>query len=180
MLSFGSSGVPAGINIPNYDDIRQSEGFKNVSLGNVLAASYGSGEKTVSFIAAADQELFKALKGEAFEVQVGIHELLGHGSGKLYERGTEDAKALTGTANPLTNRPIDGPFYEPGATWDTTFGKLASSYEECRAECSGIYLCLESTVLSIFGHGSAKSNDAGVVHDISYVNQLPLTSSSPP
>lgn len=167
VLAFGSSGVPAGINIPNYDDIRQAEGFKNVSLGNVLAASYGSGDKPVTFVAPTDQEPFKRLKVAAFELQVGVHELLGHGSGKLYHAGTRDAEKIAGSAHPLTGDPVSGPFYAAGATWDTTFGKLASSYEECRAECTGLYLCLEPSVLAVFGHAAADG-----VHEVAYVNWL--------
>eukprot|EP00427_Karlodinium_veneficum_P013530 CAMPEP_0169072168 /NCGR_PEP_ID=MMETSP1015-20121227/6048_1 /TAXON_ID=342587 /ORGANISM="Karlodinium micrum, Strain CCMP2283" /LENGTH=610 /DNA_ID=CAMNT_0009131301 /DNA_START=71 /DNA_END=1901 /DNA_ORIENTATION=- len=178
ILSFGSSGVPAGINIPNYDDIRETEGFKNVSLGNVLKAGYGAGDKPVTFVSDADQAIFKKLKGEAFEVQVGIHELLGHGSGRLFYRDTENAKTVSATPHPLKDilpdcATISGPFYAEGTTWDSTFGKLASSYEECRAECCGLYLCLEPTVLEVFGHADATEVvAAGGIHDITYTNWL--------
>ena len=173
VLSFGSSGVPAGINIPNYDDIRQNIGFKNVSLGNVLQASYSvAADQVVSFIAPHDQDFFKKLKGDAFEVQVGIHELLGHGSGKLYHKGTKDADDLVHKlkfVHPVTGEPVTGPFYSEGATWGSTFGKISPTYEECRAECTGLFLCLEPDVLSVFG---VTATDDGAVHDVSYINWL--------
>jgi hypothetical protein len=50
-------------------DIRQDEGFKNVSLGNVLSASLSS-KTGVTFLRAEDEDLFRTLVKESFEVQV--------------------------------------------------------------------------------------------------------------
>ncbi|KUL84311.1 hypothetical protein ZTR_07553 [Talaromyces verruculosus] len=172
VLTFAGSGIPAGINIPNYDDIRQNLGFKNVSLGNVLSAK--APNEPVPFIAEKDLEKFQKYRDEAFEVQVGLHELLGHGTGKLLQEtapGVYNFDVQNPPVSPITKKPVST-WYKPGQTWSSVFGAIASSYEECRAECVAMALSCDFDILKIFGHGDGQTdinNDAGDVLYVAYL-----------
>ncbi|GAM17970.1 hypothetical protein SAMD00019534_011450 [Acytostelium subglobosum LB1] len=171
VLTFASSGVPGGINIPNYDDIRQNEGFKNVSLGNVIPARK---DERVTFISDSDQSLYNKAYIDAFEIQVAIHELFGHGTGKLLTRNENGQLNFdpSVTLNPLVaNRPVDPrtDVYLAGETYDSKFKSLGSAMEECRAECVGIYLCVNRDLLSLFGHV-----DHQKALDVIYINWLSM------
>jgi len=163
VLTFAGSGIPAGINIPNYDEIRQSEGFKNVNLGNVISSSYKADKKT-AFLTMEDHILLEKIGVAAFELQVGLHELLGHGSGKLLYPGNHPEDLV----NPLTSKPVNKT-YEKGETYDSVFTSMGSSYEECRAECVGLYLSCDEEALDIFGHTDPQARS-----DVVYVNWLEL------
>jgi dipeptidyl-peptidase III len=172
VLTFSGSGIPAGINIPNYDDIRQNLGFKNVSLGNVLSAK--APNEPIPFIRPQDDELYRKYRDPAFEVQVGIHELLGHGTGKLLQEtspGEYNFDIKNPPISPVTNKPVST-WYKPGQTWSSVFGSIASSYEECRAECVAMALSCDFDILSIFGFGDGTedmSNEAGDVLFVAYL-----------
>ena len=162
IVGFFGSGIPAGINIPNYDDVRQNQGFKNVSLGNIINARRSAKEK-IDFVCEEDQSLMHR-GNEAFSVQVGLHELLGHGSGALFTEGAIPA----GAVNPFTQEAIQHG-YKEGETWSSVFNALANTYEECRAECVGLYLCSCACadlrlatfpeVLRIFGYDGAAGEE---------------------
>ena len=143
VIVFVGSGIPAGINIPNYDIVRQHDGFKNVSLGNVIASGYApNDDKPIKLIHPDDYPIFRKYAMKAFNMDVAGHELLGHGSGKLL---TEKDKNLI---NPLTNKPVT--YYKEGETYDSVFGDLGSTFEECRAELAGLYLMYNPKMLEIF------------------------------
>ena len=174
VLSFASSGIPAGINIPNYDDIRQQIGFKNVSLGNVLGAK--APNEPIPFIRSEDLELYQENRDAAFEVQVGIHELLGHGTGKLLQEtspGVFNFDHKNPPVSPVTGTPIST-YYKPSETYSSVFGPTASSYEECRAECVAMALSCDFSLLKIFGFGDGEVDMDGKAGDVLYASYLSM------
>ncbi|KAF7545526.1 hypothetical protein G7Z17_g9108 [Cylindrodendrum hubeiense] len=177
VLTFAGSGIPAGINIPNYDDIRQTEGFKNVSLGNVLSAK--APNEKIPFIRDEDLEVYKKQRDASFEVQVGLHELTGHGCGKLLQEtspGSFNFDKENLPVSPVDNKPIST-WYKTGQTWGSVFGSIAASYEECRAELVAMYLSCEFPVLKIFGFGDGSEDINGEAGDVLYASYLSMARS---
>ncbi|SCU96413.1 LAFA_0G06194g1_1 [Lachancea sp. 'fantastica'] len=159
VLTFAGSGIPAGINIPNYDDVRLNVGFKNVSLGNILSSSLGS-KMPITFVSDDDRKVLDKYQSDSFEVQVGIHELLGHGSGKLLSE-LDDGTFNFDKQNPplgVDGKPVTT-FYKKGETWGSKFGQLAGAFEECRAEVIAMYLITNRELLEIFGFKTKEDQD---------------------
>lgn len=129
----------------------------------------------IPFIRQEDLSLYQNNRDEAFEVQVGIHELLGHGTGKLLQEtsaGRYNFDIENPPISPITNKPCNT-WYKLSQTWSSVFGSLASSYEECRAECVAMVLSCDFEILKIFGFGTgvvAMNNKAGEVLYASYLS----------
>lgn len=166
VVNFATGGIPAGINIPNYYETRSQHGFKNVSLANILAAK--APNEPLPFVHPDDLELFNKWDNKAFEVQVANHELLGHGSGKLFQEDADGKKNFDPekVINPLTGKPISS-WYKPGQTPGAVLGEVASSMEECRAEAVALYLVSNTDILKIFNYVDKED-----IEDIQYITFL--------
>jgi len=168
VLTFACSGTPIGINLPNYDDITKTEGFKNVNLGNC----YPKPKKDfIQYTREGDIDNIVKYNEEAVFVTVALHELLGHGTGKLFVKSKSGEfnfdKALK---HPLTGGEITT-WYEEGETWGSKFGKISSAYEECRADSVALYLSCFPEILSILLPGREQDFD-----DIVYTAWLNMAS----
>lgn len=103
----------------------------------------------VPFLSSGDSLLYTKHSRDAFKMQLAFHECVGHSSSKTLsetEPGVFDFKRDKPIFNPLTQLRLTT-WYRPGQTWRDMF---SASYEECRCECVGLYLCLNATSLSEF------------------------------
>ena len=147
MLCFASDGCPMGINIPNYDDIREKYGFKNVTIGNNQPKFKAD---NINFMKNEDKLVVEKYGNVGTLIHTGCHELLGHGSGKLLREEENGYNFKKGEVlDEFTKEQAD--YYLKGETFESKFGEIARSYEECRADISGLYYGTFSEVHDIFG-----------------------------
>lgn len=149
VVTFVSGGLPLGICLPNYDDVRASAGFKNVDLANVASARHPSDR--FHFVPQEHQELFGRVYVAADTVLTGLHELVGHGTGKLLREGEGgEFNFDRNLINPLTGAAV-ATWYRGAQTYGSVFGDISSAMEECRAELVSLYLGTHAFVQEIFG-----------------------------
>ena len=105
------------------------------------------------FIDASEAEVFHKHKYPAYYWWVVLHELLGHGTGKMMVEevdGTFNFDIKNPPINLLTGKSISY-WYRPGQTWTGQFGDLATTVDECRAELVGAYLMDDVELLALLG-----------------------------
>ena len=95
LLGIGGMGPISalGINLPNAQNIRETYGSKNFILTNVSGVRYKlDAERTTREFALTEEEikLDKLLGEKADLLETTMHEILGHGSGKVSERLKKD------------------------------------------------------------------------------------------
>jgi dipeptidyl-peptidase-3 len=115
------------------------------------------------FIDPDEAKVFHQHKFPAYYIWVVLHELLGHGTGKMMTQSGQNHFNFDITNRPvdrLTGEPISS-WYLPGQTWTGQFAELATTVDECRAELVGAYLMDEVDLLGLFGFNDKSTITAG-------------------
>lgn len=131
-----------GINLPNADWIRTLHGSKSVSLGNIEHAYDQAGKKTMlEEFFLPDQRRWLEEHGDiASRIHTGLHEVIGHASGKL----------------------------EPGVLPpQDTLKSYASALEEARADLVGLYYVGDQHIVDI---GVSPTTDIVKASYTQYIN----------
>lgn len=138
-----SPSMPIGINLPNADWIRAEHGSKSVTLANIIdahtEANKESGIIEEFYWSEYEIELSRKWNKLATQLHVDLHEIIGHGSGRLKE----------GVAQP-----------------HETLKNYASTIEEARADLFALYFAIDPKLVEL---GLAPSIDVGYAEYNSYI-----------
>ncbi|EPS45026.1 hypothetical protein H072_992 [Dactylellina haptotyla CBS 200.50] len=159
-LAYCSSIIFPGINLPNFNDIRQETGFKNVMIANSMnppgrdsGADHSLPQEAIRVDPSLESEYIKHYQA-TFYLWVVFHELLGHGTGKLLTENSDGSFNFdkeNPPINPVDGKPVSS-WYKPGETWTGLFGDIATSVDECRCEVVGALLVRFPGVVGFFGY----------------------------
>jgi dipeptidyl-peptidase-3 len=125
--------------------------WKNILVNNLSQASKHSQSEPSFAIHESERDTYLQHIDSAVEFKVCLHELFGHGSGKLLTENNIDTN--NPPKHPLTGKPI-ATWYESNQRTSDVFGDMFMALEECRAEVIAAYLALNEEIWAIMGYTS--------------------------
>lgn len=106
-----SPATPIGINLPNADWIRAEYGSKSITISNIIdaydEASKGNGSIEEFAYSKEEVEIHQKYSSLASKLHVDLHEIVGHGSGKLADGVDEPASTLKSYASTIEEARAD-------------------------------------------------------------------------
>jgi dipeptidyl-peptidase-3 len=135
------------------DYIRETCGSKNIVVVNRMQVN-NNPKLPCPLVDPSEVDHFRKSTHIVRYVTTAIHELLGHGTGKLLSEtrpGTFNFDRQSPPVSPLTGQAVET-YYLPGQTWNSVFGKLAGTVEECRAILMSEYLMDDKELMANFGY----------------------------
>ncbi|MDA3905840.1 MAG: dihydrofolate reductase [Bacteroidales bacterium] len=106
-----SPSTPIGVNLPNADWIRAEHGSKSVSISNIIdayqLASKDSGVLEEFAYSKEEIKLDRLFGNNASKLHVDLHEIIGHGSGKLEKGVSEPNESLKNYASTIEEARAD-------------------------------------------------------------------------
>ncbi|KAI1830109.1 hypothetical protein DTO013E5_7643 [Penicillium roqueforti] len=170
-LAVCGSVVFEAANLPNYEYIRENYGFKNIVLANRLSAN-NNPNLPVPWVDPSELEHFRKSTHIVRFLTTAIHELVGHGTGILLSEtapGIYNFDQQNPPISPLNGKAVTS-HYLPGQTWNSVFGNLAGTVEECRAILVSEYLMDNKDLLCIFGYTNTSEITADDLLYTTYLN----------
>ncbi|KAI0441378.1 dipeptidyl peptidase III [Xylaria telfairii] len=160
VLASVSSTVWEATNI-TIDDDGKRHGVKSMVYGNRISLNSVPSRPCI-YVDPSEAGAYSSCSHITRFVGTAIHELIGHGTGKLLAEsspGQFNFDHLHPPVSPVTGEPINT-WYKPGETWNSVFGKLATSVEECRAFLTANYLADNKDILGLFGYNETSTPTA--------------------
>ncbi len=144
-----SPATPIGVNLPNADWIRAEYGSKSISISNIIdaydEASKNNGSIEEFAYSTEEVELHKRYSALASKLHVDLHEIVGHGSGKLAPKVADPSETLK---------------------------NYASTIEEARADLVALYFALDQKLIDL---GLMPNKDVGKCEYNNYIRSGLLT-----
>ncbi|KAJ8121468.1 hypothetical protein ONZ43_g2085 [Nemania bipapillata] len=162
---------PSELDVPNFSVIHASVSSTVWEATNITVDGDGKriGVKSIVY----ESQSYTGCAPIIRFIGTTIHEIIGHGTGKLLTEtspGKFNFDHLHPPVSPVTGESIRT-WYKPGETWNSVFGKLAMTVEECRAFLTANYLADDKDILDMFGYNQTSTPTA---NDLIYNSYLQI------